>query len=165
MNQPAQASRNKRNFNVAGPCLPKEHYMIDVFGRGGNEVLDLINEKFYFVIHAARQSGKTTLLWELTDRLNAEGEYYVLYCSLEAVQGIKEPEKGIPEIVNRVKTCIKDQGLPEGFAKDADFSNFSIHGYIFKADYFLTFLENLHSLLGIFFFYGKADIFYAFMSD
>ena len=88
-------------------------------------MLGLIEEKHYFVIHSARQSGKTTLLWELTDRLNAKGDYYALYCSLEAVQGIIEPEKGIPEIVHKIENCIIDQGLPEGFAKNSDYSRIS----------------------------------------
>jgi hypothetical protein len=58
----------------------------------------------YFVIHAARQSGKTTYLQDLTNRLNADGKYYTLYCSLEGMQGIEDPEKGIPEIVSEAVT-------------------------------------------------------------
>ena len=47
----------KRYFNIAGPCNPKDHYMIDVFERGGNDILELIKEGHYYVVHAARQSG------------------------------------------------------------------------------------------------------------
>ncbi|MDR1023436.1 MAG: hypothetical protein LBL94_09240, partial [Prevotellaceae bacterium] len=50
-------------------------------------VEQLVDMKQYFVIHAARQSGKTTYLQDLTDRLNALGKYYTLYCSLESLQG------------------------------------------------------------------------------
>ena len=87
--------------------------------------MNIIDTKQYFVIHAARQSGKTTLLWELTDKINSKGEYYALYCSLEALQEVAEPEKGIPEMVKKIEHYIKNQGLPEGFAKDADYSNFT----------------------------------------
>lgn len=58
-----------RYFNIAGPCNPKEHYMLPAETRC-REAMDLIQRKQYFVIHAARQSGKTTLLFDLVDKLN-----------------------------------------------------------------------------------------------
>jgi len=85
----------------------------------------LIDSKQYFVIHAARQSGKTTLLWELADKINAEQKYYALYCSLEGIQVFMEPEKGIPEIVRKIESYIRRQKLPEGFAKNANYNNIS----------------------------------------
>jgi len=115
----------KRYFNIAGPCFEKKHYMVHASERGGGEILDFIDKEYYFVIHAARQSGKTTLLLQMIDYINRDKKYYALYCSLEAVQEFKEPEKGIPEIVNRIKTSIKEQGLPDGFAKEADYSDVS----------------------------------------
>ncbi|MDR2581417.1 MAG: ATP-binding protein [Fibromonadaceae bacterium] len=115
----------QKYFNIAGPCSPNEHYMLDPLRNIGKELIDLINSKHYFVIHAARQSGKTTLLKELTRKINAENEYYALYCSLEVLQAFAEPEKGIPEIVQKLESCIRKQGLPKGFAKDADYNNIS----------------------------------------
>ena len=41
----------------------------------------LIEGKQFFVIHAARQTGKTTLLNALEQALNASGRYHALYCS------------------------------------------------------------------------------------
>ena len=61
---------------------------------------DLIEAKQYFVIHAARQTGKTTMVKDLVRQLNAEAEYYALYCSLEEMETISEAEKGIPAIVS-----------------------------------------------------------------
>ena len=78
-----------RYFNVAGPCNKKQHYMIEASTRL-HGVEQLIEYGQYFVIHAARQSGKTTYLQDLTQRLNAEGKYYALYCSLETLQGVVE---------------------------------------------------------------------------
>ena len=66
-------------------------------------VLNLIAQKQYFVIHAARQSGKTTLLLELTKQLNEAGDYYALYCSFESVQGIVDVKEGIPAIIKTAK--------------------------------------------------------------
>ncbi|MCL2844414.1 MAG: AAA-like domain-containing protein [Chitinivibrionia bacterium] len=110
-------------FNVAGPCVPGKHYIVDPLRGMNDELMDLINKEQYFVIHAARQSGKTTLLWELVDKLSNSGKYYALYCSLEALQSFPDPEKGIPEIVKAIKTCIETQELPSGFAGNADYSN------------------------------------------
>ncbi|MDR1919309.1 MAG: hypothetical protein LBQ65_06650, partial [Tannerellaceae bacterium] len=100
-----------RYFNVAGPCNKADHYMIEASTRL-HGVEELIAAKQYFVIHAARQSGKTTYLKDLTQRLNAEGKYYALYCSLENMQDIIDPEKGIPEIVRKIKNVLRFSDIP-----------------------------------------------------
>lgn len=96
----------KRYFNVAGPCIPGKHYMLPAQERCRG-ILDLVDQEQYFVIHAARQSGKTTLLKELTLQLSAEGHYYALYCSLESIEKIPEPERGIPAIMGVLATQIR----------------------------------------------------------
>jgi AAA+ ATPase superfamily predicted ATPase len=90
-------------------------------------VEQLIDMKQYFVIHAARQSGKTTYLKELTRQLNEEGKYYTLYCSLESVQGITDPEKGIPAVIRSMKASLKYTDLPlaTGFAADVDYADYN----------------------------------------
>jgi hypothetical protein len=113
----------RKDFNIAGPCNSSEHYMLDPLRDMGKELNDLIERKYYFVIHAARQSGKTTLLWELANKINAEGKYYALYCSLEGVQELVEPEKGIPAIVKSVKAALNDCDMPGGFAEHVDYSD------------------------------------------
>ena len=59
----------KRLFNIAGPCNPQEHYMLDPMRGLDKQILSLIEEKSFFVIHAARQSGKTTLLQALVEQI------------------------------------------------------------------------------------------------
>jgi hypothetical protein len=90
-------------------------------------VEQLIDMKQYFVIHAARQSGKTTYLNDLAERLNASGRYYALYCSLEAMQGITEPKEGIPEIVRKLKDVLVLSDIPQrdDFAKEANYENYT----------------------------------------
>ena len=109
-------------FNVAGPCLEDRHYMLDATERLHSELVELINTEQYYVIHAARQTGKTTLLLNLRDKINAEGKYYALYCSLENVQSFPNPEQGIPAIINCLKTDIIFSNLPNKleFAKNLD---------------------------------------------
>ena len=69
-----------RYFNTAGPCLPDQHYMIDPEPRlpGVHRLLD---RNQYFVVHAPRQSGKTTTLLALCRDLCAVGEQVALYVS------------------------------------------------------------------------------------
>jgi hypothetical protein len=51
-------------------------------------VIPLIDAEKYFVIHAPRQSGKTTFLSELIKKINSDGKYYALNCSLGTTKGI-----------------------------------------------------------------------------
>jgi type II secretory pathway predicted ATPase ExeA len=90
--------RMPRFFNVAGPCVPAEHYLVPALARLP-QIPGLIAQKQFFVIHAARQSGKTTLLKALARDLNDKGTHVALYCSLETVQGIATAEQGVPAIV------------------------------------------------------------------
>jgi len=116
----------KKYFNTAGPCNPDEHYMIPSESRCGG-ITELIEHRQYFVIHAARQSGKTTLLLELVNKLNDGGRYHALYCSLESLQGIDDPKEGIPEIIRELKNAIEMSGDYQSvsFAENADFDNFT----------------------------------------
>lgn len=116
----------KRYFNVTGPCIPGEHYMLPAQERCRG-ILELIDRKHYFVLHAARQSGKTTLLQELTEQISAEGQYYVLYCSLESIEEIPESERGIPAIVKKFKAQISRHPILRRypFAQDADYTDFT----------------------------------------
>ncbi|MDR1534291.1 MAG: ATP-binding protein, partial [Planctomycetota bacterium] len=59
-----------KRFNVAGPCVPDRHYMLPAVNRLP-EARQLAEQGDYFVIHAARQSGKTTLLRALAREINA----------------------------------------------------------------------------------------------
>ncbi|MDR1526175.1 MAG: hypothetical protein LBS46_00710, partial [Dysgonamonadaceae bacterium] len=114
-----------KEFNTAGPCNSVKHYMIDAATRL-HGVEQLIDGEKYFVIHAARQSGKTTYLKDLTRRLNAGGNYYALYCSLENAQGVIEPEKGIPAIISCLRGNFSTADIPQGdkFAQAADLTDY-----------------------------------------
>ena len=116
----------EKYFNTAGPCLPDEHYMLPAQERCRG-LLGLIERKQYFVIHAARQSGKTTLLLDLARQLNASGKYRALYCSLESVDGIAKAEKGVPAIVKKLRDQIgfHPQLSRYPFAQDVSFDDYS----------------------------------------
>ena len=74
-----------RTFNTTGPVVAKKHYCIPPLDRLDlHEVLLLIQLEKYFVLHAPRQTGKTSTLEALRDHLNALGKYRCLYVSFES---------------------------------------------------------------------------------
>ena len=114
-----KVSTMQKYFNVAGPCNPEQHYIVPPLERNP-EVLPLIEQGQYFVVHAARQTGKTTLLQELVERIDKDGKYYALYCSLETVQSISRIEIGIPEILSALEKTVENSSLPcENFTERA----------------------------------------------
>ena len=112
-------------FNVAGPCIESEHYMLDATERLHSELVELIDSRQYFVIHAARQTGKTTLLINLANKINNEGNYYAVYCSLERVYGVADPAISMPAIINGFAIALENYQLPyfENFKDNLDMTD------------------------------------------
>ena len=54
------------------------------------EILSLIDQKKYFILHAPRQTGKTTCLLALMEYLNRAGGYTCLYVNVEVGQSARE---------------------------------------------------------------------------
>jgi hypothetical protein len=76
-----------RQFNTAGPSEASDHYLIDPLARIDHlDVLSLIQAKRYFVLHAPRQTGKTTSLRAMVKYLNASGDYRAVYANIEGAQ-------------------------------------------------------------------------------
>ncbi len=71
-----------RHFNTAGPCRPDWHYMIPA-ERRLPEAKGLVEQAGYFVVHAPRQTGKTTVLRTLAAQLTASGRYAALHFTCE----------------------------------------------------------------------------------
>jgi hypothetical protein len=71
-----------RHFNTAGPCDPDIHYMLPPLTRLPS-LLTLIDQRTYFVIHAPRQTGKTTAMLSLAKQLTAIGSYSAVMLSAE----------------------------------------------------------------------------------
>ena len=77
----------ERFFNTAGPQIPADNYTIDPLSRFNlDEVLMLIRRQRYFVLHAPRQTGKTSCLLALRDYLNERGDYIAVYANVEGGQ-------------------------------------------------------------------------------
>ena len=80
-----------RFFNTAGPVVPDMHYCVPPLERLDlDELLLLIRQHKYYVLHAPRQTGKTTALLALRDALNAEGALRCVYVNVEIGQSARE---------------------------------------------------------------------------
>ncbi len=77
-------SEGERFFSVAGAVNPKGHYFIP-HRLNWEQLKNFIEKKHYFILHAPRQSGKTTAILEWTRQLNGEGKYKAFYINIEAV--------------------------------------------------------------------------------
>lgn len=76
-----------RTFNTEGPSVPGKHYMIDPLERIDlPEIESLIDRERYFLLHAPRQTGKTTTLRALMQYLNQQGKYRACYANIEGAQ-------------------------------------------------------------------------------
>jgi type II secretory pathway predicted ATPase ExeA len=71
-----------RWFNTAGPCQSDIHYMLSPTRRLP-EIEALIDQRNYFVIHAPRQTGKTTAMIALAQQLTESGKYASVMVSVE----------------------------------------------------------------------------------
>ncbi|MEM7496205.1 MAG: ATP-binding protein, partial [Myxococcota bacterium] len=80
----------ERFFNTAGPMNPAKHYALDPLSRWDlAEVLEHIEQEKYFLLHAPRQTGKTTCLKALRDHLNQAGGYRCVYVNVETGQAAR----------------------------------------------------------------------------
>ena len=71
------------------PIRPDRHYHIPPLDRVDlDELLGLVER--YFVLHAPRQTGKTSALLALRDLLNAHGDHRCVYINVEAAQAARE---------------------------------------------------------------------------
>ena len=78
-----------RRFNTEGPVRPDKHYAIAPLTRVDvDELLGLIQAERYFVLHAPRQTGKTSALIALRDLLNsgAAGNFRCVDVNVEVGQ-------------------------------------------------------------------------------
>jgi hypothetical protein len=105
MSQPAI-----KTFNTAGPCVPSKHYMLPVLPRQ-TDADNMIEGKYYFVLHAPRQSGKTTYLQFLTDKINAEGRMYAFACSVATLRTVTDSEVAMTSLTAQINISLKLSGV------------------------------------------------------
>ena len=117
-------NRFMRFFNTEGPVRPDDHYAIAPLDRADvDEFLDLIRAKRYFVLHAPRQTGKTSALIALRDLLNsgAAGNFRCVDVNVEVGQVARDDvARGIRAILSSLATSARLLGddYPDGIWPD-----------------------------------------------
>jgi len=93
-----------RFFNTTGPCNPGKHYMLPPEARLVRAQLDrYIGDELYWVLHAPRQSGKTTFLQSWMRTINAEGKAVACYVSVERCQQFPAAADAMPAICAAIR--------------------------------------------------------------
>ena len=103
-----------RFFNTTGPVVAADHYCVPPLARlDPDELLRLVREKRYFVLHAPRQTGKTSALLALRDLLRAEG-FRCVYANVEGGQTAREDvERAMRVVLGELASWADEAG--DGF--------------------------------------------------
>ena len=90
----------ERFFNTAGPIDSTVHYALDPLARWNlSKVLSLIHQRKYFLLHAPRQTGKTTCLKALAKYLNQQNQLRCLCFSVEIGQAARQDVRAAMQAV------------------------------------------------------------------
>ena len=94
----------ERFFNTSGPIVPAEHYHIPLMQRVDWEsIQQLIGTNRYFVLHAPRQTGKTSTLLAIMQALNESGVHEAVYANIEVAQAARgDVTRGIPAVCSAI---------------------------------------------------------------
>ncbi len=93
------------SFNTAGPCVPGEHYMLSPAPRLG-EVMKLVDERKYFVLHAGHQTGKTTCARWLVDHYNPGERYLCTWVDIQTAREVPDPETAFRVVLENLNAAI-----------------------------------------------------------
>lgn len=101
-----------KKFCISGPIIPEDNYYISQ-RLNWKELDGFIQNKFYFVLHAPRQSGKTTAIEAFIRHLNQTNTYAALYVNIEPAQAARDNVKeALIAMVEELANAISYQ-LPE----------------------------------------------------
>jgi ASC-1-like (ASCH) protein len=108
-----RVKRAVRFFNTTGPSNPYDHYMLPPAERlVGAQLHRYIRDSLYWVLHAPRQTGKTTFLQSWMREINAGDQAVSCYVTVERCQGVTTPERAMPDLCKAVQECADSAGLP-----------------------------------------------------
>ena len=95
-------------FNTAGPMIEEMHYQIPPLTRWDLEEIEmLIMQKKYFLLHAPRQSGKTSTMLALQEYINEDDDYLAVYVNVEPAQVARhDVESGLKTIIVEIASGI-----------------------------------------------------------
>ena len=103
-----------RFFNTAGPVRSDDHSAMPPLDRMDVEaLLAFVRDRQYFVLHAPRQTGKTSALIALRDLLNSGevGDFRCVNVNVEVAQMARDD---VAEGMRAVLSSLADSALPLG---------------------------------------------------
>lgn len=104
---------HEKFFNTEGPIDSEDHYYLPQ-RLSLASILQLIARKKYFILHAPRQTGKTTSIISLIQEINQAGNFYALYVNVEPAQAARSRvREGIFAILSLLESAIELQFGPE----------------------------------------------------
>lgn len=151
-------SDGKKFFNIAGPVIPGKHYALPL--RLNSEKLhELISRGYYFILHAPRQTGKTSAVFQFINSLWQENEYTTLYVNVEPAQAARGNVKaGIDTILGLIKFKIRVQFGAEDpalalFEKITDNPFYALYEFLHEWSALspkpiILFMDEIDSLIG-----------------
>ncbi|MDR1280212.1 MAG: ATP-binding protein [Opitutaceae bacterium] len=105
--------RPVRFFNTTGPCNPDDHYMLPPAERlRGAQLHRYVRDNLYWMLHAPRQTGKTTFLQSWMRELNATGQVIACYVSVERCQAFPDAARAIPALCSAIREFANAVDLP-----------------------------------------------------
>jgi hypothetical protein len=143
----------KKFFNTAGACVPEKHYMLTNDFTNLNKLID--NER-YFILHAPRQTGKTTLMLQLMEHINKQDQYIALYINVEIAQAWRN---NVIEVNNTIINQFRIQteiSLPKQYQPSAacfeninhEFSVFLMRWCLELPKPLVLFMDEVDALIG-----------------
>ena len=150
----------ERFFNTAGPNVPAKQYTLDPLSRIDlDEMLEYINQGKYFILHAPRQTGKTSCLLALRDYLNERGEYIAVYVNVEGGQSMRNDISsvisGLCQVITDRLSSIIGKTLPYIVMNDVKQMSVSVMLYSYLRQLsenlpkpLVLFIDEIDSLVG-----------------
>lgn len=107
------STTKRKIFNIAGPVIPEYHYFLPL-RLDYDKIHELIDLRFYFILHAPRQTGKTSAIFQLIKRLDQENKFIPLYVNVENAQVARGNVKvGIDTILDLIRLRILNTYGPQ----------------------------------------------------
>jgi len=120
-------------FNTTGPCIPGEHYMLPP-ERRLREVLQLIEERRFFTLHAGRQVGKTTSARWMVEHYNAGDRVCALWVDVQDARELADPAQAftlvLDDLDRAVQRDVPGLALPAGPARELEPARSCIRRYL-----------------------------------
>jgi hypothetical protein len=104
--------------------LPSEDRLV------GSQLHRYIKDMLYWVLHAPRQTGKTTFLQSWAREINAGSEAVACYVTVERCDRVSQAELAVPAICDAIRDAANIRGLP--IPSNTDNNHLSMLGSILR---------------------------------